>query len=132
MKTRQQNAIDLLTEHNEWRRGGEGEMIPPKKIGEAIDVAIDIMKASQWQPIDTAPKDGTEIIGYRQDCDMIMVRYTSLSEFLTDKESESGDYSEDEMDQDDWFYADFVHGGRLGPEEYPTHWMLPQPPTDAI
>ena len=31
-------AIDILIRHNEWRRGGEGEMVTPEQIGEAIDV----------------------------------------------------------------------------------------------
>jgi hypothetical protein len=38
-------AIKVLKKHNNWRRGGRGSQQDPKKIGEAIDVAIAIMEA---------------------------------------------------------------------------------------
>ncbi len=37
-------AIEILKAYNKWRRGGEGEMPPPKQIGEAIDKAIEVME----------------------------------------------------------------------------------------
>ena len=43
-------AINILTEHNKWRRGqppyefgGEQSAHTPKQIGEAIDFAVDVM-----------------------------------------------------------------------------------------
>ena len=36
-------ALKILTEYNKWRRGADTEMLPPKLIGEAIDVAIDCL-----------------------------------------------------------------------------------------
>lgn len=33
-------AIKVLKKHNNWRRGGRASQQDPKKIGEAIDVAI--------------------------------------------------------------------------------------------
>jgi hypothetical protein len=38
------NSIELLKQHNEWRRGGEGEMLNPTDIGIAID---DVIKQAQ-------------------------------------------------------------------------------------
>jgi len=38
-----EEAKEILIRHNEWRRGGEGEMESPKLIGEAIDIAIEAL-----------------------------------------------------------------------------------------
>ena len=38
-------AIKVLKKHNNWRRGGRASQQDPKKIGEAIDVAIVMMEA---------------------------------------------------------------------------------------
>ena len=38
-------AIKVLKKHNNWRRGGRAGQQEPKKIGEAIDVAIVMMEA---------------------------------------------------------------------------------------
>jgi len=82
----------------------------------------------QWQPIDTAPRDGTEILGYRYDCGVILIRWDAPENFLTEKECETlgesaGEYS--------WIIADFVCGDRLEGSEVPTHWQpLPPPPTE--
>lgn len=38
-------AIKVLKKHNNWRRGGRGSQQDPKIIGEAIDIAIDVMEA---------------------------------------------------------------------------------------
>lgn len=37
-------AIKILKEHNEWRRGAETPQIEPKILGEAIDEVIDYFK----------------------------------------------------------------------------------------
>jgi hypothetical protein len=86
---------------------------------------------SEWQPIETAPKDGTEILAWRDDAGVMLVRYTSMDAFLTETElSRHGYRADDEaVAEEDWFYSDFVHGGRLAGDETPTHWMpLPEPP----
>jgi hypothetical protein len=79
-----------------------------------------------WQPIETAPKDGTEVIAWREDAGIFMARWTAPDYFCTERECEElGDSSSVE----DWFCADFVAGCRLEIAESPTHWQpLPAPP----
>ena len=82
-----------------------------------------------WMPIDAAPKDGQAILGWRDDCGCLLIRWTSVAEFLTDAEIEEAGYNEASTFKEDWFYADFVQGGRLEYSEAPTHWMpLPDGP----
>src|SRR3546814_19090755 len=81
---------------------------------------------SEWQPIETAPKDGTEILGWRDDCGTLVVRWDTPINFLTERELEG--LAEESANSEGWFYADFVAGGRLdGEREVPTHWT-PLPP----
>lgn len=81
----------------------------------------------EWQLIDTAPMDGTEILAWRSDAGIMLVRYTCCADFVTEREAEELD--EETLFANDWFYADFVSGDRLEGDLVPTHWMsLPQPP----
>lgn len=69
--------------------------------------------ASPWQPIETAPRDGTPILvfyGERIGMDRYYVRYWDRGDWATDKEG----------------WVD--HWRQIRPEQ-PTHWMpLPMPP----
>ena len=38
-------AIKVLERHNKWRRGGDGDMVDPKKLGMAIDVILEHLKS---------------------------------------------------------------------------------------
>ena len=42
-KMTKQQAIKVLTEHNKWRRGGDGPATDPMKLGKAIDTAIRLL-----------------------------------------------------------------------------------------
>jgi len=38
------SCAEFLREHNEWRRGGEGNMHEPKEIGENINFAVELIE----------------------------------------------------------------------------------------
>lgn len=85
-----------------------------------------------WQPIETAPTDGTEVLGYRDDAGVFIMRYAAAVEFMTSREIDESDLSEDDLHDTDWWYADFIEGGLLDGDMAPTHWMpLPEPPETA-
>lgn len=39
-----QEAIKVLKDYNEWRRGGNGDLPSPKLTGEALDIAINLLE----------------------------------------------------------------------------------------
>lgn len=49
-----QEASELLKNHNEWRRSGNGEMASPTEIGEAIDILLAFYKGTQQR---VSPQD---------------------------------------------------------------------------
>lgn len=108
--------------------------------GESLIRVADVAAAfaampDRWQPIETAPRDGADILAYSEHgcTGMMLVRYIAPCDFLTDSEIEelARNGMDDEMlETPDWFAADFIQGSRLSPDCYPTHWQpLPAPPT---
>jgi len=81
-----------------------------------------------WKGIESAPKDGTEILGYRSDCGVMLIRWSAAVDFMTSDEIEESGMTDEELHAEDWFCADFVQGCLLEGDEVPTHWMLPHPP----
>jgi len=41
------DTIEILTQHNKWRRGGDGDMTNPAELGRAIDNAVRVLKKVQ-------------------------------------------------------------------------------------
>ena len=82
-----------------------------------------------WQPIESAPKDGSDMWLWREDSGAFLGRWIAPVDFLTDSEIDTWLAGDPEIAEEcDWFFADYVQGGRVtdGP---PTHWQpLPPPP----
>jgi len=90
-----------------------------------IDALRAELQARQWRPIETAPKDGTEILAWRDDCGQFIASYTSPSAFpLTQAELDQTD--EETLFAEDWF-TQWPQALRLEGSECPTAWM-PLPP----
>ena len=82
---------------------------------------------SGWQSIETAPLDGTEILGWRHDAGVMLMRWLAPVDFLIERELALLDA--DDTHAEGWFYADFIEGGRLEGTEAPSHWQhLPDGP----
>lgn len=95
------------------------------------NTALGERRHSPWRPIETAPVDGTEVLAWRADCGVLLVRYTSPEAFLSEQELER--LAEEDSCAEGWFCADFVAGCRLDGGEIPTHWMpLPLPPNAGV
>ena len=106
----------------------------PREIQEAMDALAAYAEWQEtrtavltWQPIETAPKDGTEILAWRKDCGVLVVRWDCPEDFLS--ETELQELGKESAEAYSWFCADFVTGARLEGSEVPTHWMpLPAGP----
>lgn len=91
------------------------------------------LSVETWQPIETAPKNGKEILVWREDCGVLVAQWTCPQDFLTDAEveielsdmeGEDRESLERSMRQYDWFAGDSLQAGfRLEGSEVPTRWM---------
>jgi len=102
-----------------------GQMVSPTeavRMAEIIDYEM-----GGWRPIEKAPKDGTELDVWREDTGILRARWIAPIDFLTDREAEESQMSIEELEESDWFYTDFITGGRM--DDAPTHFReLPTPP----
>ena len=92
--------------------------------------AEDAERAIAWQPIETAPKDRTEILAWREDCGQFIASYTSADSFpLTQDELDRAE--EEWLFSENWF-TQWPQALRLEGSEVPTHWKPLGPgPIDA-
>ena len=86
-----------------------------------------------WQGIESAPRDGTSILVWRDDWDEpVMARWVCFYDYLTDVEIEASGLDDEALAKADWHAADYMQGCRLESDTTPTHWMpLPEPPEGA-
>ena len=104
-------ARELLDALKNVRIYGESHALT--KIWLAHDAALTALAAEDWSPIETAPKDGTEILGYRNG------RYANASRVQRD-------------DCEMWSFGPVSGEVTMFPSCKPTHWRpLPDPPTLA-
>ena len=83
--------------------------------------------SSEWKTMESAPKDGTEIIAYRPDQGVFTCRWSTMEE-LVDHDINGDPIEEYNENQEDWWHDRW---GWLELDCAPTHWMpLPTPPTN--
>ena len=103
------------------------DVVDATTVGEAMAEIDRLTAATQWRTMESAPRDGVEILGWREDCGMLMVRYGSADDYLT--EGELLCWSEEDALKKDWWGADFGCGNcRLEGDLAPTQWCLPAAP----
>ncbi|MEQ8395033.1 hypothetical protein [Thalassobaculum sp.] len=103
-----------------------------RAVVEMLRDEIAELRDGGWRPIDDEAKRAAEILAYSEHggTGVMLVRWIAMVDFLTDSEIEElirQGASADMLETPDWFHADFIHGDRLSPDCYPTHWM-PCPP----
>jgi hypothetical protein len=72
------------------------------------------MSVTEWRPLETAPKDGTPVLVFREDAGVFTAHYAAAVDFVKDGDCEP-----------QWWTID----GQDLMADLPTHWMpLPEPP----
>ena len=96
-------------------------------VGIVVGLAVGWRLRWRWLSIATAPRDGTEVLVWREDCGQFIASYTSADSFPL-LQSEIDELSEEALTAKDWFMQ-WPYARRLEGSEVPTHWAsLPPPP----
>lgn len=92
---------------------------------------VEAVAQAPWQPISTAPKDGTEVLAWREDCGQFIASWTHPAA-MPMTQAEIDECEEDWLFQDDWF-TQWPQALRLDGSEAPTMWMnLPPNPKSQL
>lgn len=89
-----------------------------------------VQQVAGKRPIETAPKDGTEILAWREDCGWFLAKWTCINELRTTSDRDRDELDEETLFAPDWFGGDSESVFRADGGEAPTHWM-PLPLDDA-
>lgn len=124
----------LITELQDWPATGRGDGLDAGVVAGLMRraaKAIQSLAAPQWQPISTAPRDGTELNGYRPDQGVFTFRWAEMSEFVDEDaiiDEKTAEFA--------WWWHD--RWGWMEQELTPTHWQplpewrdIPAPPLAA-
>lgn len=86
-----------------------------------IEQRADSAVPEGWQPMETAPKDGSEVLCWNEHSGMFIASYTSADSFPL-SQSEIDESDEEALFQKDWF-TQWPQALRLEGSELPTKWM---------
>jgi len=102
-----QRLVMRLRRYNDWRRGADFEQPEPTEIGRDIDKAADVLERNlmRWQPIETAPTDGSSVLVFLPGSKYVRNQITS-------------GYWSDHQQCRCW-----IAGGYMQKDNPPTHWM---------
>lgn len=93
-----------------------------------LELVAEAQKRPSWQPMETCPRH-VDVLFYRKDAGVFSGRLTDADSFMTDKERDELELSEEEQyGLDAWSYEpEGVY--RLDGDLVPTHWMpMPDEP----
>ena len=101
----QEDLVEIVLGAGTWRDTSALKEIELNRLRKELTAARDELSQRQWQPIETAPKDGTRVLAWA---------HSYLNSTVI-------------MWMGDWYHEG--SGTEFGPRHKPTHWMpLPQNP----